>query len=91
MIKSMILKKVVFISLMVLGFSLLFSKNIGPVSGVLKPNMMEVAGDELYIVEGAVISVGSAFFTPVGKNFVAKKVKRDPEQKTTFIIIALFD
>jgi hypothetical protein len=154
MIKNMMLKKVVFVSLMVLGFSLLFSKNIGPVPGVLKPNMMEVAGDELYIVEGAVISVyslnglqllrqfgregegpgelkvvpyynnrlrvfpdfilaesvdkliyfskkgtvikqigkpvESGFFTPVGKNFVGKKVKRDPEQKTTFVVIALY-
>lgn len=155
MIKKMLLKKVVFINLMVLGFSFLFSKNIGPVPGVLKPNMMEVAGDELYIVEGAVISiyslndlqlirrfgrdgegpgelkvvpyynnrvsvfpdfilaesvdrliyfskegivikqmgkpVESAFFTPVGKNYVGKKVKRDPEQKTTFIVIALYN
>ena len=154
MIKNMMLKKIVFISLMVLGFSLLFSKNIGPVPGVLKPNMMEVAGDELYIVEGAVISiyslndlqlirrfgrdgegpgelkvvpyynnrvsvfpdfilaesvdklvyfskkgdfikqmrkpVESAFFTPVGNNFVGKKVKPDPEQKINFVVIALY-
>ncbi len=149
------LKKVVFISLMVLGFSLLFSKNIGPVPGVLKPNMMEVAGNELYIVEGAVISVyslnglqllrqfgregegpgelkvvpyynnrlkvfpgfilaesvdklvyfskkgavikeirkpvESSFFSPVGKNFVGKKAKQDPEQKRTFVVISLYD
>lgn len=155
MIKNMMLKKVVFVSLMVLGFSLLFSTNIGPVPGVMKPNMMEVSGNELYIVEGAVISVyslnhlqlirrfgragegpgelkvvpyynnrvsvfpdfilaesvdkliyfskkgnvikqigkpvESGFFTPVGKNFVGKKAKRDPEQKTTFVVIALYD
>jgi hypothetical protein len=155
MIKNMMLKKIVFISLMVLGFSFLFSKNIGPVPGVLKPNMIEVAGDELYIVEGAVISiyslndlqlirrfgragegpgelkvvpyynnrvsvfpdfilaesvdklvyfskkgavikeirkpVESGFFTPVGKNFVGKKAKQDPEQNTTFVVIALYD
>jgi hypothetical protein len=154
MIKNMMLKKVVFIGLMVLGFSFLFSKKIEPVPGVLKPNMMEVAGDELYIVEGAVVSVyslndlqlirrfgrdgegpgelkvvpyynnrvsvfpdfilaesvdrliyfskkgdvskqigkpiDSSFFTPVGKNFVGKKGRRDPEQKIMFIVIALY-
>ncbi|UCH97151.1 MAG: hypothetical protein JSV88_09960 [Candidatus Aminicenantes bacterium] len=155
MLKNTMLKKMVIFSLIVFAGIFLFPANLGTVNGVLKPNMIEVAGHELYIVEGAVISVyslndlqlirqfgrdgegpgelkvvpyynnrvsvfpdfilaesvdkliyfskegavikqvkkpvESGFFTPVGKNFVGKKVKRDPGQKTTFIVIVLYD